>query len=430
MEIRGCRPVQNVPTAFETRGRLGSEPRKPPAQVENFESLPYNAGAIYRPTSQRPVSDSRPRSQSSQVRPSVVASPVKSARPESEPARASSMRYLAERPAVVVPGAAPTKSLFAPEASGPARKSLTEVQVDRETRAAIELVKDPRTGMMRTWWHSAVGDGLREPLRQDSDGDRGQVMLVGVRGAQVGDGNRQLNVFVRTIEDPKIDFEVLMADSKISAALTGLAANPGDDDRRQAAVDALSGVRRSRADWTTAYAGTGTAILGPGAHRLDGTVAVIRSKAVQVGDYQYQENTIVHTVSPDIAATVLLENPDVVNGLIDLACSPGDAKATAEFERAVSSALVADLANSAEARRGHGTVHRPPAAGRTLRVADTAGVSIGKRVSQKTQFAQTAHLGRNLRRSASRVATDVRHAARTESARSKPSTTSAKSRAE
>ena len=170
--------------------------------------------------------------------------------------------------------------------------------------------------------------------------------------------------------------------------------------------------RRSATDWTTAYASTGTAALGPGARGLDGTVAVIHSKAVQVGDHQYQENTIVHTVSPDIAATVLLENPDVVHGLIDLACSPGDAQATAEFERAVGSALVADLASSAAARRGHGTVHRPPAVGRTLRVTGAAGVSIGKRVSQKTRFAQTAHLGRNLRTSTGRVATGVRRAAK------------------
>jgi hypothetical protein len=242
--------------------------------------------------------------------------------------------------------------------------------------------------------------------------DRGRVVLVGVRGAQVGDGNRQLNVFVRTIEDPKINFEVLMADSEISAALAGLAADPEDAGLRQAAVDALSGVRRSATDWTTAYTSTGTAALGPGARGLDGTVAVIRSRGVQVGDHHYQENTIVHTVSPDIAPTVLLENPDVVNGLIDLACSPGDTKATAEFERAVGSALVADLASSAAARRGHGTVYRPPAAGRTLRVTGTAGVAIGKRVSQKTQFAQTAHLGRNLRRSTGRVTTDVRRAAK------------------
>jgi hypothetical protein len=380
MEISGYRPV----TTPGTRGLSAPEPHNPPARVETPST---RVGTLTPPSY---VVDAVDRPNPGQ-RPGEVAVPVETTPLEREPVQDSSPKP----------------------------------QVDPEMRDAIEVVNDPH-GMTRTWWHFAAGDEVREPGQQD----RGRVVLVGVQGAQVGDGNSQMNVFVRTIKNPKIDFEVLMKDSRIAAALAELAANPQDVGLRQAAVDALSGVRRSKEDWTTAYAGKGTAILGLGARRLDGTVAVVRSKNVQVGDHHYQENTIVHTVSPDIAATVLLANPDVVNGLIDVACSPGDAPATAEFERAVGSALVADLANSAAARRGHGTVHRPPAAGRTLRVANTAGVSIGKRVSQKTQFAQTAHLGRNLRTSAGQVATGVRRAARRAGTRPKSGTPSAKPRAE
>lgn len=286
------------------------------------------------------------------------------------------------------------------------------IEQERATLGAVDVAEDPQTGLRRTWWHPEPVKNPREQAGDSAGEDRGHILLVELSGAQVGDENRQLNVYVRTIEDPKVDFESLMTDSDVAAALARLAATPGDADLRQAAVDALAGVQRSAADWTEAYAGTGTAAMSPGASNLDGTVAVVRSRGVQVGDGQYQENTIVHTVSPEVAATVLLENPDVVNGLLDVASAPGDATAAAAFERAVGAALVADLACSAAARRGHGTVYRPPGSGRTLRVQNAAGVSVGNRVSQKTEFAQTAYIGRKVRRSTNRVATGTRRAAR------------------
>jgi hypothetical protein len=47
-----------------------------------------------------------------------------------------------------------------------------ERQVDREMGGAVELVKDPHTGMTRTWWHSAAGERLREPRERDGQGPR------------------------------------------------------------------------------------------------------------------------------------------------------------------------------------------------------------------------------------------------------------------
>jgi len=293
-----------------------------------------------------------------------------------------------------------------------AKLTSLERRVDRAMRGTVELIKDAGTDLTRTWWHPPPTADL--PPSDGGHCDRpeenlGRVVLVGVHGAQVGERNRQLNMFVHIVEDPKIDFEALMGNSTVSSSLAMLAADPGNIELRRAAVRALSGVQQSAADWTTSYAGTGTAVLGSGAHALDGTVAVIRSKAVQVGDRQYQENTIVHTVSPDIAAAALLHDPDVVNGLIDVACAPSDTRAMAAFERAVGGTVVSELAESPVTRRGHGMVLRPPAAGRTLHIADAAGVSVGKHASQKTRFAQTAHIGRTVRTSAGRVADEVQH---------------------
>jgi len=285
-----------------------------------------------------------------------------------------------------------------------------EQRFRREIHSSVELVVDSDTHVARTWWPAGTATEPRSDERRGAgvERDRGRVVLVGVQGAQVGENNTQVNVFVREVENPEIDFEALTRHPAVATTLAELASDPTNDEARQAAIDALSQVRQPATDWTTAYASTGSAVTGAGAPRLDGTVAVVRSRSIQVGDHQYQENTILHTVSPEIAATLLLGNSDVVNGFIDVACTPGDAGATAAFERAINSTLVSDLANSSASRRGHGSAHRPPAAGRTLRITNAAAVSVGKRVSQKTEFAQTAHLGRNVQTSAHRVATEVR----------------------
>jgi hypothetical protein len=284
-----------------------------------------------------------------------------------------------------------------------------ERRFTREIHNSVEVVTDSE-GLARTWWpaRTATKPGPRERHGTSTEPDRGRVVLMGVTGAQLGEGNHQLTVFVREVKDPQIDFEKLTKNPDVATKLADLSADPTDADARQAAVDALTSVQRQATDWTTVYSGTGSAILGSGAPKLDGTVAIARSRSVQVGDYNYQENSIQHTVSLRIAANVLLQNPDVVNGLIDIACAPGDADAMARFQRAINGTIESDLANSAVSRRGHGTVHRPPKAGKTLRISNMAAVSVGKRVSQKTEFAQTAHLGRNLQKSSRRVARDVR----------------------
>jgi hypothetical protein len=228
----------------------------------------------------------------------------------------------------------------------------------------------------------------------------GRIVLVGVQGAQVGEHNDQLNVFVQTVEHPKVDFRAaLRSDPAVVEALEAFRADPADPDLRAAAVDALSDVPTcGAADWTNVFAVGGMRTVGPSSPSLDGTVAVVESHSVQVGDRNVQTNTIEHTVSPTVpAALLLIENPELVNSLIDLAANPEDQAAAVAFRGAVESALVGDLAASAVAR-SDGTVYRPPTAGRTLRISHAPGVSVGRRVSQKNQYLQRAHVGRKVTR--------------------------------
>jgi hypothetical protein len=279
------------------------------------------------------------------------------------------------------------------------RARLQEAVADcRRKSTAVAVDTDSTRGLTRTFWTSP---GAAE-IGADA-GDRGHVRLVAVTCAQVGDGNRQLNFVIHEVDDPKIEFDALMGDSRVADCLAACAEEPGDPERRAAAVAALSGQKRAAEDWTEVCARPGAAREGRGSARLDGTVALVRSRSVQVGDHCSQENRIVHTVSPTLAAHVLLDNPAVVDGLIDVASRPNDANAAQRFERAVETALCTDLAESTAPRTGYATVYRPSAAGRTLQVEEAIGVSVGKRASSKATFAQKAHIGHRVQRSIGRL---------------------------
>ncbi|MDT0354074.1 hypothetical protein [Pseudonocardia charpentierae] len=86
-----------------------------------------------------------------------------------------------------------------------------------------------------------------------------------------------------------------------------------------AAVEAVERRGHSAGDWTEAFARNGSVSTRPASARLKGTVAVVQSRNEQVGDRNCQINRIVHTVSPTVAAAALLDNPNVVDGLIDVA---------------------------------------------------------------------------------------------------------------
>ena len=272
------------------------------------------------------------------------------------------------------------------------RTVLTErIAEYRRQATSVTVTGDPTRGTTRTWWEPPSADGAEKAASAEQP-DRGHVRLVGVRCAQIGDKNRMVTVVVHEVADPRIEFDEIMGQSQVADALAECAAAPDDSDRRAAAA-ALSGTKAGASDWTEVYGCLGTAATGAGSSGLDGTIALMRSRSVQVGDHCRQENRIVHTVGPTIGAHSLLTDPDVANALIDIVTKPGDGSAVQGFGRALESGICAELKESSAARQGYATVYRPPTVGRRLQVTDAIGVSIGKRVSAKAEFAQRAHLG-------------------------------------
>lgn len=284
--------------------------------------------------------------------------------------------------------------------------AITTLQelADRPQPGSLGVSTDPATGRVALFWDAD------KPTDQESD--RGSVLLVAVTGGQVGDHTTQHNIITHVVDDPVLDFATLMRDPDISQALAAVARDPDDPDTRAAAVHALSSTTADATDWTTPYAREASARTQPFWNLLDGTVMIVRSRGVQVGDRTRQVNEVVYSNSPTIDAAATLTHPDVVNTLINVTSRPGDRAARIAFDNALSAGLRSDLAQSDAARRGYGTVHRPPDAGRTLRIENATGVAVGNHVSSKTDFAQAAQLGRRAQQGVRKAGRAVQHVAR------------------
>lgn len=284
--------------------------------------------------------------------------------------------------------------------------AITTLQelADRPQPGSLGVSTDPTTGRVALFW------GADTPTDQESD--RGSVLLVAVTGGQVGDHTTQHNIITHVVDDPVLDFATLMHDPEISQALAAVAHDPDDPDTRAAAVHVLNAGHADATDWTTAYARETSARTQPSWNLLGGTVLIVRSRGVQVGDRTRQVNEVVYSNSPTINAAAMLTHPEVVNTLIDVVTRPGDRAARIAFDNAFSAGLRSDLAQSGAARRGYGTVHRPPDAGRTLRIENATGVAVGNHVSSKTDFAQAAQLGRRAQRGVRKAGRAVRQVAR------------------
>ena len=155
-------------------------------------------------------------------------------------------------------------------------------EVEQAERPGITTTWDARASVARTWWGPEDDDELgavRDADTDDVESPRtGRVVLVGVSGAQVGEGNEQTNVFVHEVADPRIDFRRVLEQDAVCATLAALTQDPQNhgllrggrhraDERATRVVQRLDRGLRVPA----------TASTGGGATRLNGTVALSRA---------------------------------------------------------------------------------------------------------------------------------------------------------
>lgn len=263
-----------------------------------------------------------------------------------------------------------------------------------ETRRAdeIELCPELSTGGWWSWWDPQT------LTLQGSDEGTGRIVVIRADGLSVGDHTRQHNVFLHVVEAPSIDFGRILGNPAVAAALAAVATYPHDLDARRLAVAAVSQVRpRDTSDWTSTYSSVGSVTTSSSAATLDGTIAIVKSRGVQVGDRVHQENTFVAALTPSLdSAALLAGNGSLVNALIDLVTSDAGGREMASFEAALNRDLTADMASSEVLQGRRGFVARPPQSGRTLRAVDTQGTAIGHHVIQRNTVRQHADLERSV----------------------------------
>jgi hypothetical protein len=248
-------------------------------------------------------------------------------------------------------------------------------RLDAAANGPIAVVSDPVAATTWMWWDA------REQAAGEDAGS-GRVVLVEVRGedgAEDGAGAAgALTVLVHPVEDPRPDFRKALTSRAVGQALDRARRGPPDPTLRAAALTALSRAPvAAGAGWTTAFAEPRPREARSDLPSLSGTVAVVGSTGVEVGARTVRRSAVLHTVSPTVAAAMLLvENPDLVNALVDVAVAAGDGTAGAAFAAALVAARAPDPATS-EAARATGTVHRPPEAGTTVRIAGAPGGGSG-----------------------------------------------------
>ncbi|MEK8106602.1 hypothetical protein NKG94_17590 [Micromonospora sp. M12] len=150
-----------------------------------------------------------------------------------------------------------------------------------------------------------------------------------MRGAQIGNHNRQSNRFVVHRPDRAIDFGDVLDRENVHQAIRRLSERPGDRGLRDDLVTALRRTTGGRVDSRPMVL---TARVGePGF--WESLLIVDDVRGMQVGNHGTQRNTFRYTVMDEPRAAALLrENPGLARALADCLCprdGRGDVNAVA-----------------------------------------------------------------------------------------------------
>ncbi|WP_345054587.1 RIP homotypic interaction motif-containing protein [Streptomyces rameus] len=207
-----------------------------------------------------------------------------------------------------------------------------------------------------------------------------RLLVLGCRGVQVGDGNTQFNTYTYQMQDPPVDFAVVLRLPAVRAALRRLILDPDNDVLRQEAEDALRAgpwylLKKDTLDLgpleRNALSGAAAAELP----EAEGFITVRNCQGVQLGDGCVQQNDFTYVCRrPTVNVHALLKEPSkVASSLVDAVINPPAPERAESLNFAVKSALLSRDTVAAIPDRSL----RLPAG--TNFVRDRDGVSIGNR---------------------------------------------------
>ncbi|MFF7947393.1 RIP homotypic interaction motif-containing protein [Streptomyces griseorubiginosus] len=197
----------------------------------------------------------------------------------------------------------------------------------------------------------AVATASADPQPEGHEGVEASgpwLVLMDCQGAQVGEHNRQINVYTYRLENPEVDFAEILKRADVQEALMKVIENPDDVWLRRRAVNLVRGGswrwhRHDVIDLGPREPGesAGESVTDLYRFASAGAVVVSNCRNVQIGDHNIQRNKhlLVYRRSSVNTVELLDKAPRIAASLVDIVTSAQPEKGMEKLRRELTSAL-------------------------------------------------------------------------------------------
>lgn len=251
--------------------------------------------------------------------------------------------------------------------------AAVEARLATEEPVTIGISHDESSGLwLSRWWPDGdlqVAAPVGEPF--------GRIVVVESQGVTVAEEGRHTSRYCYVLDAPDVDLAVVFDDPQVRHTLGMLATDPRDRNLRADAVAAVLGVRPvGPPPWRELALPDGDTSWSGGGGQLDGTIAVIGSRGVSIGNQVRHSVTFMAAFSPTLDGAVAVAGDRKLAGaLVDLACGGGPAAAR-RAASGMTRTLEAAMAGAPELRRAT-LVEQIPGPGQVLTVRHEYGAAVG-----------------------------------------------------
>lgn len=182
------------------------------------------------------------------------------------------------------------------------------------------------------------------------DGRQYRITARGIRGLQIGEGNRQINTYEYEVERPNIDFAAVLNRAHVREALKALSHDPGNADLQRKADKLLAQgpLFRKKPELRVEENGMSSE---QESSLFDAFSFIQNCTGVQIGNAVTQKNRFLYVVAPTLdARQFLVDDPGVRAAIIDCVCSTDKAGSEDVLRAELAVALEAAVLNSPDIR--------------------------------------------------------------------------------
>jgi hypothetical protein len=251
--------------------------------------------------------------------------------------------------------------------------ATVEARLVTEEPVTIGINHEESSGLWLSWWRPDGDLQVAAPVGEPF----GRIVVFESQGVTVAEKGRHTSRYYYVLDASDVDLAVVFDDPQVRHTLGMLATDPRDRHLRADAVAAVMGVRPAGPPpWRELALPDGDTSWSHGAGPLDGTIAVIGSRGVSIGNHVRHSVTFMATFSPTLDGAVAVAGDRKLAGaLVDLACGGGPAAAR-RAANGMTRTLEAAMAGAPELRRAT-PVEQIPGPGQILTVRHEYGAAVG-----------------------------------------------------